>query len=235
MGESDSILLAPTAGNPNISIQFEKNDLSKGTARYTAAKQISKNLALKPNGAGRPDSPIAHANVEVHLYDDNGTEVPMTRRLVRSWYIQPTPQADVKDLSTWQIVGLENSEFSPLPVAPGHPACWNFEWDRPGAKDAPGLQGISADDKPFGQLQEFLAGNARVGGVYYQVYVLEDGSDTRVITTNPMKLNAKEYNEVLKMIDSGTYSKTMSRKLFFMPSAGSDDTAPYPQKGAVSH
>lgn len=233
MGETDPIPVvpAPDAGNPNVSIKFDENDLSVGTARYTAAKQISKNLAMKPNGRGLPDSPIAHANIEVQLRDDQGHEVPMTRRLVRYWYIKPLPNAVVSDLSKWQIVGLKESDVgTPLPIAPGQPASWNFEWDRPGSKDAPGVQGFSVKDGPFGQLQEFLVGNAKVGGAYYQVYVLEDGLNTRVITSRALTLPAQQYRNALQSIDSGEYTRNMARRLFFMPSGGTDSTTPYPSQ-----
>ena len=63
--------------NQNVVIKFEEKDLSIGTARYAGAKPISKNLSMKGHSA------MAHANVEVHLYDDRGNEVPMTRRLVQ--------------------------------------------------------------------------------------------------------------------------------------------------------
>ena len=78
----------------------------------------------------------------------------------------PDPSATVENLSQWRIVGLEQSEFSPFAVSPGEKAAEaNFGWDRPGARDAPGLQGIAPNvDQPFGQLQEFLIGNEKVGG-----------------------------------------------------------------------
>jgi hypothetical protein len=218
---------------PNISIEFENNDLSVGTARYTAAKQISKNLAIKPNGHGMPDSPMVHSNVEVHLRDDQGHEVPMTRRLVRYWDIRPTDGAVVADLNQWKIVGLNDSDVgTPLPVAPGQPAFWNFIWDRPGSKDAPGFQVIKTD-QASGQLQEFLVGNAAVGGAYYQVYTLDDCSNVRVINTRAMALSKNEYQEVLRLIDSGEYSRAMGRKLFFMVGLGTDNTTPLPKRGAA--
>lgn len=231
MGETDPIKVAPSPQNPNITIKIDEDDLSVGTARYTAAKQVSKNLAMKPNGPGLPDSPIAHSNIEVELRDDAGHVVPMTRRLVRYWYVKPLPGALVSDLGKWQIVGLDSSDvISPSCVAPGHPASWNFERDRPGSQDAPGVQGISVKDKSFGQLQEFLVGNAKVGGAYYQVIVLEDRTNTRVITSNTLTLSAEDYRDVLKRIDSGEYGRTMSRRLFFMPSTASDQTTPYPRR-----
>lgn len=230
MAENDPIPIAPASDtrNPNISIEFEKNDLSVGTARFTAAKQISKNLAMKPSGGGLPDNPMVHSNVEVHLRNDQGRDVPMTRRLVRYWDIRPMPGAVVADLSQWKIVGLKDSDVgTPLPIAPGQPAFWNFIWDRPGSKDAPGFQLIKTDQST-GQLQEFLVGNAKVGGAYYQVYTLDDCSNVRVITASAMALSADEYRKVLGLIDSGDYPRTMGRRLFFMGGAGTDNTTPLP-------
>lgn len=225
MGENDPIKVA---NNPNIEIKIDQDDLSVGTARYTAAKQISKNLAMLPNGKGRPPSPIAHANVEVHLRDSQGKEVPPTRRLVRYWYIKPMPGAVVSDTGKWQIVGLKDPD-APLPTAPGQPAAWNFEWDRPSKKDAPGVQGISVKDKSFGQLQEFLVGNAKVGGAYYQVYILEDQTGVRVVTSNPVTLSAEDYRTVLKLIDSGEYTRLKKHELLQKnPSPGTDSTTLYP-------
>jgi len=219
--------------NPNVTVEFEKDDLSIGAARFTGAKPVNKNLSMKPSLKGHPDNPIAHANVEVHLHDDKGNEVPMTRRLVRYWLVQPQRGATVQNLRQWRIVGLEHSEFSPFspfPVARNErPAQTNFGWDRPGAKDAPGVQGLSVKDKPFGQLQEFLVGNAEVGGAYYQIYTLEDGLNVRVISSRELTFSAREYRELLRMIDSGEYSKTMGRKLLFMPAASASNITPYPK------
>ena len=219
---------------PNVVVEFEKKDLSIGTARYTGARPISKNLSMKPTFPGYPDNPIVHANVEVHLYDDQGHEVPMTRRLVRHWLIQPLQGATVQNLMNWRIVGLENSEFSPFspfPVSPSErPATVNFEWDRPGKRDAPGWQGTSVKDPASGQLQEFLIGNAKVGGAYFQTYTLNDGSKIRVINTRVVKLSADEYRKLLQRIDSGDYSKTMSRRLFFMPAGATSDIQALPSK-----
>jgi hypothetical protein len=219
----------PDAGYPSITVKIDEDDLSVGSARYSASKQISKNLSMKSNGKNRPKSPMAHSNIEVHLYDDNGKEVPMTRRLVRHWYVKPKPGAVVSDLNQWEIVGLKSSDAgTPLPVAPGQPAAWNFQWDRPSSKDAPGLQGISIHDKSFGQLQEFLVGNAKVGGAYYQVYVIEDESGVRVMTSTPVAFPAKEYRKILNSIDSGEYTKKMGRQLFRAPTGATDNSTPYP-------
>ena len=218
--------------NPHVSVEFEKKDLSIGTARYRGAKRISKNLSMKPTLPSLPDNPIPHANVEVHLFDDQGNEVPMTRRLVRYWKIKPLPGATVNDLSKWHIVGLENPEFSPFSpfAAAGElPDEMNFEWDRPSAKDSPGLQGRSVNDEPDGRLQEFLVGNKKVGGAYYQIYTLTDTCKTRVISTRELTLSVTEYGEALQSIDSGDYSRMMSRKLFFMPRGKESHITPYPK------
>ena len=138
------------------------------------------------------------------------------------------PGAVVADLSQWRIVGLKDSDVgTPLPIGPGQPAFWNFIWDRPGSKDAPGMQ-IIKTGQAFGQLQEFIVGNAKVGGAYYQVYTLDDGSNIRVINSRAMSLSATHYREVLRLIDSGEYTKSMGRRLFFMPSATTDNTTPVP-------
>lgn len=216
--------------NRNVSIQFEQRDLSIGKARFTGARPVSKNLSMKPSRPGQPDSPMAHANVEVHLYDDRGHEVPMTRRLLRSWFIRPDPGASVEKLSQWTIVGLEKTDYTEFRVSPTEsPAQNSFTWDRPGAEDAQGLQGTSVKDEPFGQLQEFLVGNEKVGGAYFQTYVLEDREKIRVINTNEVKFSAKAYRAALTSIDSGEYAKAMRRKLFLMSRAQTDDIAEYPR------
>jgi len=236
--QSDSIgsggefapLLVVEKPNCNVSIEFEARDLSVGKARFTGAEQISKNLASKPTIPGRPNDFIPHANVEVHLYDDCGNEVPMSRRLVRYWSVQADPNAVVEDLSQWRIVGVENSEFSPFGASSGgSPASRSFEWDRSSKEDAPGVQGSSADRSHFGQLQEFLVGNPIAGGAYYQIYTLEDATKIRVFSTTELKLSAKEFREALRLIDSGAYAKSMARKLFLMPRGGADSITPYPK------
>lgn len=217
--------------NPHVSIKFEEKDLSIGTARYKGAKRINKNLAIKPSGApGLPGDPMPHANVEVHLFDDQDHEVPMTGRLVRYWTIQPEPGATVENLSDWRIVGLEHSEFSPFspfPVsAKERPDQTEFQWDRPGTEDAPGFQDLSGKANSS-QLQEFLVGNEKAGGAYYQIYTLKDGSKYKVTHSKAMTLSASEYRDVLKFIKSGNYAKTMSHKLFFMPAIEPSDSTPY--------
>ena len=222
--------------NSNVSITFEGRDLSIGKARFTGAKPVSKNLSMKPSVPGRGPNPIAHANVEVHLYDDRGNEVPMSRRMVRYWAVKPNPGAKVEELDQWRIVGLDPTDFSPFAASSGEmPAQKSFEWDRPGAEDAPGLQGISVNDEPFGQLQEFLVGNEHAGGAYFQTYVLEDGERIRVINTNELKLSAREYRDALQLIDSGQYAKTMRRKLFFMARGKTSDVTEYPRPGGSAN
>ncbi|WP_309971931.1 hypothetical protein [Variovorax guangxiensis] len=213
-----------------MTIEFEKKDLSIGTARFSASKAISKNLSMKPAGRkGLPDSPMPHANVEVHFRNDRGIEVPMTRRLVRYWFMRPLPGATVDELNKWQVVGLQNFEFFPFAQSGGEPpAQLNFEWDRPGNKDAPGFQSVSSE--AGGQLQEFIVGNKAAGGAYYQIYTLQDSRSTRIITTNALSFSVDEYLEVLRMIDSGEYPRSMSAKLLFMPAGGTSDITPLPRR-----
>jgi RHS repeat-associated protein len=201
---------------PNISVEFEQKDLSIGHARFTDAKPISKNLSMKPSVPGQPDNPMPHANIEVHIYDDKGKELPMTRRLARHWAVIPDPGATVEDFPRGWHMDPKKAQRT-------------FMFDGPGAVDAPGWQGISVDDEPFGQLQEFLAGNAKVGGVYYQVWTLQDANSVRTINTRAMKLSAEEYREVLKLIDTGAYAKTMKDRVFFMLRAKTSDITPLPR------
>ena len=217
--------LVKNLDTPNVVVEFEKHDFSVGTARYRNAVPVTKNLSMKPNGGGLASSPMVHANVEVRLRDEHGKAVPMTRRMVRTWDVQPAPHATVENLRMWHIVGLQQSEFSPFapfPVSPNErPGDANFKWDRPGRFDAPGLQLIKPT--PFGILQEFLVGNSTVGGAYYQTYTLFDGDKYRIINSRSVTLSAVEYNALLTLIDSGAYTKSNLRFLYFMPTAGTDD------------
>lgn len=220
-------------GNPQVSVEFERRDLSIGTARYRGAVPITKNLSMKPGGRGQQPNPMIHANVEVRLRDANGKPVPMTRRLVRTWDVQPSAGATVDNLRMWHIVGLLQSEFSPFspfPLSPNErPGDTNFRLDHPSRQDAPGLQLIQTT--PFGILQEFVAGNAGVGGAYYQTYTLFDGSKYRIINSRSMTLSAAEYNRLLASIDNGTYTKGCLRLLYFMPAGETDAMGEVPKTG----
>ena len=184
--------------NPQVVVQFEQKDLSVGTARYRDAVPITKNLSMKPGG----------------------------RRAA-----QPHAGASVDNLRQWHIAGLQHSEFSPFspfPAATGnkHPGDSNFRLDRPGRRDAPGLQFITRE--PFGILQEFLAGNTDAGGAYFQTYTLFDGTKYRIINSRSMTLSKAEYRELLNLIDSGAYAKSNARQLYFMPDAATDDIGDVP-------
>ena len=215
--------------NNQVVVEFESEDCSIGAARYTSAKRISKNLAMK-RGPGGVWMPMPHANVRVHLLDDKGNEVRMTRRLVRTWDLKPLADATVKDLAKWHIVGLESSTyspFSPFPMSSNEtPGDSNFKWDRPGRCDAPGLQFFTWE--PFGILQEFLVGNGQVGGAYFQTYTLFDGSEIRIINTRTLTLKAADYRDLLARIDGGAYTKQFIRQLYFIPAAATDDSVAVP-------
>jgi hypothetical protein len=231
MDETAPIPVLQPKANPQVTVEFEKEDCSIGTARYTDAKPVSKNLSMKPGPEGSLQ-PMPHANVRVRLQDDKGNEVPMTRRLVRTWDIQPLKGATVRDLSKWHIVGLQSSEFSPFSpfqLSPNErPGDTTFKLDHPNACDAPGLQFIKRD--PFGILQEFLAGNESAGGAYFQTITLFDRAEIRIMNTRSMTLTAAEYRALLKRIDTGDYTKAMIRKLYFMPSGVTDDITAVPQE-----
>lgn len=223
--------LVTNPGNPHVTVEFEHADLSIGTARYRGAVPVTKNLSMKPGGRGQPPNPMIHANVEVRLRDAKGQPVPMTRRLVRTWDVQPAPNATVDNLRLWHIVGLLHSEFSPFSPFPlsanERPGDTNFRLDHPSRHDAPGLQFIQTS--PFGILQEFLAGNATVGGAYYQTYTLYDGAKYRILNSRSVTLSAAEYNTLLASIDNGSYTKGSLRLLYFMPAGATDDIGRVPK------
>jgi len=229
MDETAAIELDP---NPQVEVEFEKQDFSIGTARYSGATPITRNLSMLPAGRkGLPPTPICHANVEVRLVDEKGHKVPMTRRLVRTWDIQPLKGAIVDNLRLWRIVGLEQTEyspFSPFPISPKErPGDANFKWDRPGWRDAQGLNPL--DGKAFGILQEFVVGNRKVGGAYFQTYTLFDGSKCRTVNSKAIKLSASNYGKLLDAIDGGAYTKMKIRRLGFDVREGaSDDTSDVP-------
>ena len=232
MDETAPIPVVESQSNNQVIVEFEQEDCSIGTARYKDANPVSKNLSMKPGGPNGRLMPMPHANVRVHLLDDKGNEVRMTRRLVRTWDIKPLANATVKDLSKWHIIGLQSSEFSPFSPFPvsfdERPGDTNFKWDRPGACDAPGLQFITR--QPFGILQEFLAGNEQVGGAYFQTYTFFDGSEIRIINSRQLTFKAGEYRDLLRLIDSGEYGKKFIRQLYFMPAGETDDSVALPSK-----
>jgi hypothetical protein len=170
--------LAKPDENPNVTVEFEQQDVSIGKARYRGRIPVSPNLALEPRQRGAPRI-IPHANVKVTLVGKNGRPAKMTERYVRGWTISPLQSdAAVDNLRQWRIQGLHHTEFipfSPMPMSNKEqpPAS---SWEHPSAEDPPGF------DTPmghvFGTLQEFVVGNPEVGGAYYQVYTLSDQTRT---------------------------------------------------------
>jgi hypothetical protein len=198
-----------------VSIAFERRDLSKGTARFGNTVPINKNLALKKAiKPGAPESLMVHGNIEVHFYNVQGYEVPMTERWVRYWKLEPKKGTTVANQGSWTAYTPNESPFA---------------YDYPSAEDVPGWQAIYADDGPAGQIQEFLAGSDNDGGVYFNTWTLQDvDATTRVIHFNMRKLNAKEYREALVNILKKDYVKTHKDRLLFnmpiIPSRAEADT-----------
>jgi hypothetical protein len=187
---------------PNITVEIDREDLSIGTARYTGATHINKNLAIRQRDL------IPHANIKFIIRDESGHILPMTKRMVRLWLLLPD-QDGTLGKGGWHKVTPEKSPF----------------YDDGAGNDAPGEQilfqvkngqRIFKNKEPVGQLQEFLAGNLRAGGAYYQVISLSspDGT-TRVITANLRYLNAAEFLEALRMTTSNKYRKTHTETFLF--------------------
>jgi len=98
-----------------------------------------------------------------------------------------------------------------------------------GRKDAPGTQATTRRVK-FGILQEFIAGNEHVGGVYYQVLTMNDGRKTRVIESNVLKLSAEEFREALRFMQSSEYTRDNGTHLFRTMKPERDTITPYPER-----
>ncbi len=214
--------------NPNITIEFDKRDLSIGTARYSSAKPVAQNLSMQGL------NPIPHTSIEVKFIGKDGKPLPMTRRQVRYWDIVPvSPDASVSNLRSWRIVGLYHSDFIPFApfCLPNERPPKPFEWDRPGRRDAPGFLAIRRNlGAGVGQLQEFIAGNATVGGVYYQVYTLADRDGIRVFSTDAFAFDAKSYQKLMKLIEDPGFRNENLHRLLFMPEVppGREKTVAYP-------
>jgi hypothetical protein len=219
--------------NPNIQIEFDQKDLTIGAPRYSSAKPVAQNLSMQ--GA----NPIPHTSIEVRFTSKDGKPLPMTRRLVRTWNIVPvTPDASVSNLRSWRIVGLDHPDFIPFSPfrLPNERPAMPFEWDRPGRYDAPGFLAVRENlGAGAGQLQEFIAGNRTVGGVYYQVYTLADRNGVRVFSTDAFAFDAKGYQRLMKLINDPDFRKENLHKLLFMPQVPQerDKTAAYPATPAL--
>jgi hypothetical protein len=180
-------VLAKPAKKTN-SIEFDQRNLAIGTARYRGATHLSKNVALKPHADGVGADLMNHLNVEVHLYDDTGKEVPMTERYIRDWTF------DVKDPKT-RIATLKLSDLKLSDVLP------RFRRDFPSTTDAPGMQNLVQGQKTRVDLQEFIAGNPKVGGFYFQnVAELDPDGTTRIIVANKIPLTPDDFKTLTKVI-----------------------------------
>lgn len=201
-----------------IQVNFEKQDLSPGSATFGNLMAHSPIVGFAKGILG------CHANVDSRFFK-NGREVPMTKRYHRTWEIRPLPGADVGNLTRWRIVGLEQHSFLPL-----SPFRLSDEKDNPDlffpdyaavstrryAKDVPGFMQLRQGGS--GTLQEFIAGNDLVGGVYYQIYVFFDGSTCRVVDSVPIRLDLHHYRAILERIGDPTkYRQLYGRKLLFHP------------------
>lgn len=133
----------------------------------------------------------------------------MTERRIRYWSIKPVNGATVRKGGDWEVDELEGAYTSPRMgnTPPG--------WDRSGARDAPGIQIINPPERPQGELHEFVAGNPRVGGYYYQIATLYDPDLTaRVIVFNVLPLSPFEFKDALNRINS---KKDLHQFLFNAP------------------
>lgn len=83
---------------------------------------------------------------------------------------------------------------------------------------------------------EFIAGNASVGGVYYQILTLFDGSVCRSIDSEQKELGLHTYSEILRLIDNGSFLKVFgSRLLVDLPlQPAGDGQTPLPKDFKLS-
>jgi len=194
----------PSDAKPRYSIKVEidQEDLSVGAGAYKDSIHLNKNLAFRRGVGGGTGDITPHASVKVIITDESsGKTLPMTRRLVRYWFLQPDQGATAQNQKPWHKVAPEKS---------------NFLRDHPSTQDAPGLRAFKAEKNPVGQLQEFLAGNLKAGGVYYHVITLMDPDGTsRVVTANWRMLDAAEYHAALQATTSARYAESHEDKFLF--------------------
>jgi hypothetical protein len=181
--------------NIELSISFDEKDLSVGTARYTGSRHLNKNIAIHPGVPGQPGTPILHSNVQFDLVVD-GKSVPMTVRRVRYWDVVPIDSTTVANDGKWEVDLKKGGYASPPGI--GVPRAW----DRPSRYDAPGMNPLVQPSKPAGDLHEFIAGNPKYGGYYYQVVTLYDPDMTmRVMVYNVQVLSAEEFVQAKKFFE----------------------------------
>ncbi len=154
-------------------------------------------MAIKPHYGGNGADLMNHTNVEIHLYDDKtGKEVPMTDRYFRDWAYYPTdPKKTIATLKKGDAMTL-------VPGGINH-----FIWESPSTTDAPGQQNITQDKKTYMYVQEFIAGNPKVGGYYYQAYSLLDPDGTsRNAVKNKVSLTPDDFKALKEIIAAPNFS-----------------------------
>lgn len=196
----------PKKDQISITVDLVKENVAIGTARYTGARHLNKNIAIKPNLLpGYAGDLIVHGNIEVHI-KVNGKEVPMTSRDLRYWPLKPELGTTTANGRLWRL-------GDPDP---------KFVVDGPGAKDAPGSQVHLAES--FGQLLEFLAGNPKAGGAYYHQWILMDRDGTsRVRFHNLRPLTPQEFLDATKRKGEPSFTK-QNKFLFDVPFPGEADS-----------
>lgn len=215
--------------NPNVYVQMDQRDVSRGRGIYSHMKPYGPNLSVGPwiNGAGI----CAHANIEVDVRTADGKKAKMSERYIRSWVIAPlTKSASVDNLMQWRIQGLDHNDFNPFsPMRmPNENQPFDF-WETFHRTDAPGFCSPKGD--VGGQLQEFVVGSPGVGGAYFQVYALSDKSQIRTITTKALTFDAKGYADLVKALKNPTHRKKFLHKLYYMPdSKETDETSTFPKR-----
>lgn len=204
--EFDTITISPKSPRKNT-IEYEKRNLAIGKGRYTGAKHISKNIAVKPNMIpGHGGDLMTHGNIEVHLYDDKGKEVPMTERYLRNWMF------NVRDPNI-TIASLK--DLSDLTPSPDNRKI-GFVDDGPSTEDAPGMQNIFRDSSTYVYLQEFIAGNPKAGGFYWHTLTMVDpDGTTKIVHANLVPLSPDVFKSLLKDIKRPDFLNIYADKFVF--------------------
>jgi len=198
------------------SIELDQRDVSIGRPRYAGATHITKNLAVKPNYISGGGDLMNHANVEIHLYD-KGREQPMTHRYLRDWAYYPSDPN--KRIATIR----KGDALTPVPSDTKR-----FLWDPPSTTDAPGQQNILQDKRgTYLYLQEFLAGNPKTGGYYYQVLTMLDPDATsRIQVKNTIPLTPSDFQNLQKIIADPNFERGYVSKFLIdnLPGTVQSDT-----------
>jgi hypothetical protein len=198
------------------SIALDERDVSIGRARYNGATHLTKNLAVKPNYIAGGGDLMNHANIEIHLYDERGREQPMTDRYWRDWAYYPTdPDKRIATLRP-------GDALTPVPGTTKR-----FLWETPSTTDAPGQQNIYRDKRTYVYLQEFVAGNPKTGGYYYQVLTqLDPDATSRIQVKNTVPLTSRDFQELQKIMADRSFEKNYADKFLIegLPNTVQSDT-----------